>query len=97
MDLFYNRYGTDGPPLLLLHGLLGANGNWHTLSRTAFQTVASVYAIDQRNHGRSPHTERLDYPSMAADVKDFVEQHEFITSRRQAASYLIEEYAEDAL
>lgn len=76
MDLFYNRYGTDGPPLLILHGLLGANGNWHTLSRTAFQKVATVYAVDQRNHGRSPHTDRLDYPSMAADVKDFIEQHE---------------------
>jgi len=76
MDLFYNRYGTDGPPLLILHGLLGANGNWHTLSRSAFQTVATVYTIDQRNHGRSPHTDRLDYPSMAADVKEFIEQHE---------------------
>jgi len=76
MDLFYKQYGEDGPPLLVLHGLLGANGNWHTLSRTAFQTVATVYAIDQRNHGRSPHTDRLDYPSMAADVKEFIEQHE---------------------
>jgi pimeloyl-ACP methyl ester carboxylesterase len=76
MDLFYNQYGEQGPPLLILHGLLGANGNWHTLSRTAFQEVATVYAVDQRNHGRSPHTERIDYPSMAADVNDFVRRHE---------------------
>jgi esterase len=75
MDLFYNQYGEEGPPLLILHGLLGANGNWHTLSRTAFQDVATVYAVDQRNHGRSPHTDRLDYPSMAADVRDFLDRH----------------------
>jgi pimeloyl-ACP methyl ester carboxylesterase len=76
MDLFYNQYGREGPPLLILHGLLGANGNWHTLSRTAFQAVATVYAVDQRNHGRSPHVDRIDYPSMAADVAAFVEQHD---------------------
>jgi pimeloyl-ACP methyl ester carboxylesterase len=75
MDLFYNQYGEEGPPLLILHGLLGANGNWHTLSRTAFQKTARVYAVDQRNHGRSPHTDRIDYPSMAADVAAFVDQH----------------------
>lgn len=76
MDLFYNRYGQTAPPLVILHGLLGANGNWHTLSRTAFQEVATVYAVDQRNHGRSPHTDRIDYPSMAADLRDFIDRHE---------------------
>lgn len=76
MDLFYNQYGQEGPPLIILHGLLGANGNWHSLSRTAFKESATVYAVDQRNHGRSPHTDRLDYPSMAADVKDFIDRHD---------------------
>lgn len=76
MDLFYNQYGQDGPPLIILHGLLGANGNWHTLSRTVFKEVATVYAVDQRNHGRSPHTDQMDYASMAADVRAFIDQHD---------------------
>lgn len=76
MELFYNQYGQNGPPLIILHGLLGANGNWHTLSRTAFNEVARVYAVDQRNHGRSPHTEKMDYPSMAADIKAFVDRYD---------------------
>jgi len=76
MELFYNSYGQTGPPLIILHGLLGSNGNWVTLSRTAFSDVARVYAVDQRNHGRSPHVDRIDYPSMAADVRAFIEQHE---------------------
>lgn len=76
MTLFYNQYGESGPPLIVLHGLLGESGNWHTLSRTAFQTVATVYALDQRNHGRSPHTDEMDYASMADDVHRFIGEHD---------------------
>ncbi|MFP4228064.1 MAG: alpha/beta fold hydrolase [Salinivenus sp.] len=76
MKLHYKKYGTDGPPLVVLHGLLGAHGNWHTLCRTAFQDVATVYAVDQRNHGRSPHRDRIDYPTMAADIRSFLTRHD---------------------
>ena len=75
MQLFYKQYGADKPPLIILHGLLGAHGNWHTLSRTVFSDHATVYAVDQRNHGRSPHADTIDYPSMAADLKAFIEEH----------------------
>ena len=74
MDLFYKRYGTEGPPLLILHGLLGASGNWHTLSRTVFQNEARVFALDQRNHGRSPHADAFDYPTLAEDLHAFIDQ-----------------------
>ncbi|MEF8815621.1 MAG: alpha/beta fold hydrolase [Salinibacter sp.] len=76
MELFYNQYGDSGPPFILLHGLLGAHGNWHTLSRTAFQNVARVYAVDQRNHGRSPHADAMDYPTLAADLHRFIDQND---------------------
>ncbi|MFB6273968.1 MAG: alpha/beta fold hydrolase [Salinibacter sp.] len=75
MELFYNQYGDSGPPLIILHGLLGANGNWHTLSRTAFRKVARVYALDQRNHGRSPHADRIDYPTLTEDLRTFIDRH----------------------
>ncbi|NBB74409.1 MAG: alpha/beta fold hydrolase, partial [Bacteroidetes bacterium] len=65
--LFYNEYG-EGHPLIILHGLLGASGNWHTLSRTVFSDYFRVLAVDQRNHGRSFHSDRHDYPAMAEDV-----------------------------
>ena len=80
MELFYNSYGDDGPPLIILHGLLGANGNWHTLSRTALSDVARVYAVDQRNHGRSPHTSEMSYAHMAADVRGFIDRHDLGTA-----------------
>jgi len=75
MELFYNQYGDSGPPLIILHGLLGGHGNWHTLSRTAFQQIARVYAVDQRNHGRSPHADQIDYPTLAADLRTFIDRH----------------------
>ncbi|WP_022835384.1 alpha/beta fold hydrolase [Salisaeta longa] len=75
MDLFYKQYGKHNPPLIILHGLLGASGNWHTLSRNVFKEKATVYAVDQRNHGRSPHHETLTYEAMADDIRDFIHRH----------------------
>jgi pimeloyl-ACP methyl ester carboxylesterase len=73
MDLFYKQYGA-GPPLIVLHGLLGASGNWHTLSRTVFSEHFTVYTVDQRNHGRSPHSDTFTYTAMADDLRDFMDQ-----------------------
>ncbi|TFG60348.1 MAG: alpha/beta fold hydrolase, partial [Spirochaetales bacterium] len=61
-----------GKPLVILHGLLGSSENWNgTGSRLgAFYTV---YVPDARNHGRSPHTEEMNFPSMAGDVLEFMD------------------------
>jgi len=80
MNLFYKTYGNEGPPLLVLHGLLGDHSNWHTLNRTVFQNVAQVYALDQRNHGRSPQVDRIDYPSMADDIRSFMKKRKLETA-----------------
>lgn len=75
LRLAYKKYG-DGDPLVILHGLLGASGNWHTLARSVFCRYFTVYTVDQRNHGRSPHDDRIDYPIMAADLLQFFEDHQ---------------------
>lgn len=75
LRLAYKKYG-DGDPLIILHGLLGSSGNWHTLARSVFCRYFTVYTVDQRNHGRSPHADRIDYPVMAADLVRFLEDHE---------------------
>ncbi len=80
MRLHFASYGSDGPPLIILHGLLGAHGNWHTLSRTRLSEQARVFAVDQRNHGESPHADRFDYEVMAEDTRDFIEQHDLGTA-----------------
>jgi pimeloyl-ACP methyl ester carboxylesterase len=55
------------PPLVLLHGLLGAARNFGTLQRRLAAT-RRVVALDLRNHGASPHAAGMDYATMAADV-----------------------------
>ena len=76
MKLFYREYGS-GSPFVILHGLLGAGGNWHTLARRVFSNRYRVFAIDQRNHGESPHNDRIDYDSMAEDLARFLDEQGF--------------------
>lgn len=73
MELYYRTYGA-GPPLLILHGLFGSLDNWATLARRWGEHF-HVWTLDARNHGRSFHDERMDYPSMAEDVARFMERH----------------------
>jgi esterase len=59
--------GGEKPPLVLLHGLLGSSRNWQTAG-AALSAERRVWALDLRNHGRSPHAEGMDYETMAGDV-----------------------------
>ncbi len=67
MNLFFREYG-NGTPVLIFHGLLGSSGNWHTLSRGVLSERYHVYAVDLRNHGRSPHSDQFNYSVMVRDV-----------------------------
>ncbi len=74
MQLAYKAYG-DGYPLIILHGLFGSQENWQTLSR-AWARCYHVFAIDQRNHGHSPHSLVMDDPTMARDLREFMQSHQ---------------------
>lgn len=64
------------PPMVFLHGLFGSKSNNRSVSRQlAKRSGRDVYCLDLRNHGDSPHNDRHDYPSMAADVERFIEEH----------------------
>lgn len=64
--LNYKEIG-EGPPVIILHGLLGMLDNWKTFSRQLAQDYR-VISVDQRNHGRSFHADQMDYKVLAADV-----------------------------
>jgi esterase len=68
MALFYKMQG-QGPPLVILHGLLGTSDNWASLARE-WSDQFTVVLIDLRNHGRSPHHADMDYALMAEDVRE---------------------------
>lgn len=73
LELNYKTFG-QGPALIILHGLFGSLDNWVTLSRSLSEHY-SVYLVDQRNHGRSPHAAAWNYEVMAQDLHDFMNQH----------------------
>lgn len=74
MKLAFKKMG-EGQPLIILHGLFGSSDNWQTLGKR-FAEDFQVYLVDQRNHGRSPHSELFNYDVMARDLKDFtIEQN----------------------
>jgi esterase len=73
MQLHFTTLGS-GEPLLLLHGLLGSHLNLLPASRR-FADHFQVFAIDQRNHGHSPHHEEMHYAAMAGDVVKFMDTH----------------------
>ena len=73
MDLNYKTFG-QGDPLIILHGLFGTLDNWQTVARQ-LSNHYSVYIVDLRNHGRSPHADEAGYPAMAEDLKVFMENH----------------------
>ena len=58
-----------GPPLVLLHGLMGSAQNWGGIARRLARTHR-VLAIDARNHGASPHAPGMGYATLAQDVAE---------------------------
>ena len=80
MDLASQRFGA-GPPLIILHGLLGSSDNWRTLSRAVFGAHFEVFTVDQRNHGRSPHSDVFDYPAMVEDLAAFMDARGLAAAR----------------
>src|ERR1700740_435831 len=74
MELAYRKFG-EGQPLLILHGLFGQSDNWNTLAKRFAEQGFEVYAIDQRNHGLSPHSTEWNYTVMANDILEFIETH----------------------
>lgn len=73
MKLFHRTSGT-GRPLLILHGLFGISDNWASLARQWAEQF-TVYAIDLRNHGQSPHSEEWNYRVMSEDVAELIRDY----------------------
>jgi esterase len=74
IPLYFERYGDVGETVLILHGLLGSSVNWRTIARRLGEH-RRVYVVDQRNHGRSPHTSSHTYLDLASDAEDFARDH----------------------
>src|SRR5258708_4561816 len=73
MKLFFRQQG-QGKPLIILHGLLGSSDNWHSLGKLFAETF-TVYMVDQRNHGQSPHSDEFNYKVLTEDLEEFIKEN----------------------
>ncbi|MBZ0112876.1 MAG: alpha/beta fold hydrolase, partial [Thermoanaerobaculia bacterium] len=66
--IFLRQAGTEGEPVLLLHGLGGSSDHWeHLLADLSHQR--RVAAIDLRGHGRSDAGTRCAAADLATDIE----------------------------
>lgn len=73
MELFFRKFG-EGPALIILHGLYGSSDNWMSVGKALSENF-EVYLIDQRNHGRSPHSAQHNYHLLKEDLLEFMDKH----------------------
>ena len=71
MQLHFRKFG-NGCPLIVLHGLYGSSDNWYTFGRRLSEYF-TVYLVDQRNHGNSPHHKDLNYKVMTEDLSELLD------------------------
>jgi len=70
--LNFKSFG-EGEPVIILHGLFGMLDNWQSFAKKLSEHYL-VYVIDQRDHGKSPHTDEFNYKVLAEDLKEFLDQ-----------------------
>ena len=70
IDLNYKVFGS-GEPVIILHGLFGMLDNWQSFAKKLAEDYM-VFIIDQRDHGRSPHTQSFDYDQLSEDLRHFM-------------------------
>jgi esterase len=75
MELNYKKFGEQGAHLIILHGLFGSLDNWQSIARQLSEDY-QVWVLDQRNHGRSPHSQEMNYLVLADDLLAFMAAHQ---------------------
>jgi pimeloyl-ACP methyl ester carboxylesterase len=75
LELAYDAFGESGPPVVVLHGLLGSARNWAGFAKE-LAGAHRVITLDLRNHGRSPWADTMSFDEMAGDVAAFIERHD---------------------
>jgi pimeloyl-ACP methyl ester carboxylesterase len=72
MKLHFRTLG-EGVPLIILHGVFGSSDNWQTVGKL-LSDYFKVYLVDQRNHGRSPHSDAFNYELMSSDLLELMDE-----------------------
>lgn len=79
MELFYRKIGISGPQLIILHGLYGSSDNWISIAKLLGNHF-EIFLIDQRNHGKSPHSTEFNYDLLSNDLFEFFAKHNIVNA-----------------
>ncbi len=75
MEILHSRIVGEGMPLIVLHGYFGMGDNWKSHANKLAKDGFEVHLIDQRNHGRSFHSDLFEYELMVEDLLAYIEFH----------------------
>ena len=75
--LLHSNIIGEGKPFVILHGFLGMGDNWKTLATQFAEDGYALHLVDQRNHGRSFHSDEFNYDILATDLKAYCDHHGF--------------------
>lgn len=59
--------------MVILHGLFGSSDNWQSVAKRIAEHY-KVYLVDQRNHGKSFHSDEFSYDLMVSDLNNLIEK-----------------------
>jgi esterase len=76
MTLLHSQIMGEGSPFLILHGFLGMGDNWKSMANAFSEQGHQVHLVDQRNHGRSFHSDQFSYKWMAEDLKEYCDHYQ---------------------
>ncbi|MBA6155857.1 alpha/beta fold hydrolase [Tenacibaculum sp. S7007] len=75
MEILHSRIVGEGKPLLILHGYFGMGDNWKSHANKLAEDGFQVHLIDQRNHGRSFHSDEFNYELLVEDLYNYIQYH----------------------
>lgn len=75
MEILHSKILGEGKPFIILHGFLGMSDNWKTLGTQYSENGYEVHLVDQRNHGKSFHSEEFNYDVLSEDVIRYMDHH----------------------
>jgi len=74
--LLHSNILGKGQPFIILHGFLGMGDNWKTLGKKFSELGFEVHLVDQRNHGRSFHSDEFNYEVLIQDLKEYCDAYQ---------------------
>jgi pimeloyl-ACP methyl ester carboxylesterase len=74
MRLAHLDLGGQGRPIVILHGLFASARNWSSVGRF-LASYGRSFALDLRNHGRSPRSDSHSLEDMVGDLEEWCREH----------------------